>query len=236
MSHKQKYYDKRKFGENVSKRHRIILETIKKFDKKFERVLDLGCGSGYYLIKMKEELEIAELYGADISKNSINEANKLGINGSCLDLDKDVLPYHDNSLDLIISIDVIEHLFNPDLYLKEINRVLKPGGLFFIVTPNLGWWFNIIGLLGGFQPYYTETSLNTSYGHIKGGEYNFGHIRHYTKKGLTRLLESHDFKLKKTTGIEFLFRNNFWMVFDKLISHNIPHFSCHLCCILTKEE
>jgi SAM-dependent methyltransferase len=52
-----------------------------------------------------------------------------------------------------LATDVIEHLINPSVFVKEMYRVLKPGGYMILDTPNLASWHNIFALLIGIQPF-----------------------------------------------------------------------------------
>ena len=58
---------------------------------------------------------------------------------------------------------MIEHLYNPDHMLEECRRVLKPGGLLIISTPNLQAWYNRILFLFGVQPIFYEVSHEIYY-------------------------------------------------------------------------
>lgn len=101
-------------------------------------ILELGCGNGDNYRIIKSLHSDIEFYGLDIlppekvDKNIIYQQNNL---------ENALLPYPDESFDIILFIHVIEHLNNPIQLGKEINRVLKPHGLIYIETPN---WISML--------------------------------------------------------------------------------------------
>lgn len=234
MYDKEKFYNAKFYGDSVNKRHIKVLNELKQLNKTFNNILDVGCGAGHPLSYIKTDLDINDAFGLDISNDTLKYMDKLGIKGFQADLDHDPFPFEDNCFDVIISVEVIEHLNNPDLYLDEIYRVLKPSGVFVITTPNLGWWSNLIGLLFGYQPNYTDTSLNTSFGHLNGIFEPHGHLRNYSVRGLSELLKYHHFKLLKTFGIQNIGITNYIKYLDNTISNHFPKFSCHMGFVLTK--
>lgn len=105
---------------------------------KGKKVLDISCGEGYgsYLLA---EWGASEVLGVDISSEAIKKAksnfNLDNVNFKIFDaqnLDK----IKDNIFDLIVSFETIEHLDNPELFLKEIKRVGKKDAIFIISCPN----------------------------------------------------------------------------------------------------
>ena len=129
VSKKEEFYEQNPYqGGIINLRHSKISKELKKLNRNFNRVLDVGCGQGRCLSIIKEQLGIKEAFGLDIRKNTLKDIERLGIKGYCLDLDNEKFPFGDKYFDLIISVEVIEHLYNPDLYLSEIFRVLKRGG------------------------------------------------------------------------------------------------------------
>jgi ubiquinone/menaquinone biosynthesis C-methylase UbiE len=98
-------------------------------------VLDLGCGDGTHA-GMVREFFTGQIYAIDPSEQIINKAknNFSDINFKTASAYK--LPYQDNFFDLIYSIDVIEHLKEPQKMLIEVQRILKPGGVIIFQTPN----------------------------------------------------------------------------------------------------
>ena len=95
-------------------------------------VLDWGAGIGYFLDEAMKRDWIA--YGTEYTDNAVDICQRKGIKmyqGSLNAVDLEM-----SSLDVICSFEVIEHINNPIKELKEIWRLLKPGGLFYCTTPN----------------------------------------------------------------------------------------------------
>jgi SAM-dependent methyltransferase len=74
-----------------------------------------------------------------------------GIAVACHDLNQP-LPFRSDSADVITVLDVLEHLVETWRFITEVYRVLKPGGVVLIDSPNLAAWHNILGLVLGLQP------------------------------------------------------------------------------------
>lgn len=95
-------------------------------------VLDAGCGHGNYVID-EFRSKITWACGVDLNK----EFTKKNI---CLDEikhgDLSAIPYENNTFDIVLSLWVVEHLKDLPKILREIHRVLKPGGYFIFSTPN----------------------------------------------------------------------------------------------------
>ncbi len=100
------------------------------------RVLDLGCGEGYGADLLADSA--AEVVALDLAPEAIYHARlKYHRPNLCFDYgDVYALPYGDGSFDAVVSLQVLEHLHEPNRYMQEIVRVLRPGGKACLATPN----------------------------------------------------------------------------------------------------
>lgn len=121
-------------SENVIfQRHMIAyMETAKMISG---TVLEIGCGEGYGLAELAPK---AEKYLA-IDKYSTPISEELKKENNITFQEMDVPPLKgivDNSIDFVVTFQVIEHINNDELFVSEIYRVLKPGGKLILTTPN----------------------------------------------------------------------------------------------------
>lgn len=101
-------------------------------------IVDYGCGPGSY-IRKASELVGAEgnVYAVDIHELAIESVKKRIVkenlrNVTALVVSNEKCPLTDNSVDLIYALDMFHMVANPDTFLKELNRILKPDGILFI--------------------------------------------------------------------------------------------------------
>lgn len=183
--------------DRIKKVFRILSQL--KAQKHF---LDIGCGDGSLSLFFKEALGDTEVYGIDTSSSAVESAKQKGINAVTLDLNVSTLPFENNFFEVVFAGEIIEHLFDPDLMLEEIWRVLAPGGTLVITTPNLACWHSRLLLLAGFQPYNVPVSLRFwSAGKLfVSGPTGREHIRFFTPRALRALLKEHHFTIKWSGG------------------------------------
>ena len=103
---------------------------------KGKTVLDIACGTGYgsHILSTKA----LNVIGADISPEAVNYAlsNYQAENLYFSQCDALDLPFLDNSFDVVISFETIEHIKNYPKFISECRRILKPHGIFICSTPN----------------------------------------------------------------------------------------------------
>lgn len=158
--------------------------------RKNSKVLELGCADGSFISHITQKCGGAP-FGLDISPVSVRLAEKNHVKAKVHDLSKR-LPFSDNSFDLVIALEVIEHLFDTDFFISEIKRVTKKKGLIVISTPNLASISNRFKLLFGHYPKYLEYSTRGA-----------GHIHLYTLPVLIHQFSNLKLKIRQATSPNF---------------------------------
>ncbi len=120
--------------DKIKQNNRI--SVIKKLlPQNFNKILFIGCGKG-------DELRISKPGVAlDISFTAVKMAKEKNPEFKFIVADAYKLPFKENSFDLIICSEILEHIKNPDKVIPEIRRILK--GTFIATVPN---WFSFYGL------------------------------------------------------------------------------------------
>jgi len=143
------------------------------------RCLDVGCGDG------RAGTVVTGCGGAyigvDISQRAVAAARGRALDARLIK-GSDHLPFADNSFDVVLCLEVIEHVFLPDRSIQEILRVLSPGGTLIVTTPNVAYWRRRLdlALLGRWTSF--------GYGLAVGRPWADPHIRFFNAGALRRLL------------------------------------------------
>jgi 2-polyprenyl-3-methyl-5-hydroxy-6-metoxy-1,4-benzoquinol methylase len=165
------------------------------------RILDLGCGNGSFcnmLAQLGYEVVGVEESALGIALAQQHYPDCQFIRGSIYDLSTLNLP-HD--FDVVISIEVIEHLFDPSALLEAAKHYLKPMGLFILTTPYHGYWKNLaLAITGKLDGHFNVL-------------WNGGHIKFFSVATLTKLLE-----MANLTDIQFKYAGR------------VPYFWCSMLC------
>ena len=172
-------------------RKQRLLKTLKDHLESGANVLDLGCGGGQFAALLNKSGYNA--MGMDLSANAVGMAmrNNPGVEYNVLNPDGSI-PVEDNIFDAVWSTEVIEHVLDVHGFLMEINRVLKPGGLFVLTTPYHGYLKNLLITVLKFDRHFDPEGP---------------HIRFFDRKGLERCLQKAGFNPLSFDGI-----GRFWMM------------------------
>lgn len=159
-------------------------------------ILDIGCGDGQLLYLLKKELQSkndVKYYGLDISLAE-NKYNLNMIKGNC----EFNLPIKNNSIDLVLSNQVLEHLINTDDFFSEINRIMAKDGVAVVSTANLSSIQNVFFILLGLQP----LGYHTSRYHLEKWQLPVygAHVKLFNIQSLKDISKYHGFKVVKTYG------------------------------------
>ena len=115
----------------------LIFQLWKKFHPqagKKGRMLDFGCGSGLFISEFEKRYPAIDGYGIDIAQETISFCKKRGLR-NVYKFSGRQIPFPAGTFDLVTVIDVLEHIKDDSMTLREINRVLKRGGLAIILVP-----------------------------------------------------------------------------------------------------
>lgn len=160
------------------------------------RVVDLGCGDGMATVVARTVCEATSgasvrLIGLDWSESGVAQALRRGVPVARASVEAPGLPLATGSVDAVVMSELIEHLVDPDQALSEVRRVLAPGGVLLVSTPNLAAWYNRVLLPLGIQPVFSEVSLRGIFG--RPGKVVVGHLRLFTRRALVGLLKAQGF-------------------------------------------
>ena len=142
------------------------------------RILDVGCGPGKLLRVLREQGWDA--HGVDFSSVAADSARaKHGLKVKCSDLL--AAEYPQSSFDVVLFSHSLEHIYNPVETLREVHRILKPGGLLLIYVPNAGSFESHV-----FGKWWVQWDVPR-------------HLFHFTKETITKLLVETGFRRSRIT-------------------------------------
>ena len=164
-------YDKDIKGQHARSLYPALLEKLSHIP--FQSALDLGCGTGEMLKLILQKDPFKELYGIDISEEMLAVAkSKLPEQVQLFLGDSEMLPFSDGSFDVVYCNDSFHHYPSPQNVLREVHRVMKPGGTF---------------LMGDcWQPYVGRVIMNFYMRHSKEGD-----VKIYSEAELVSMLSTY---------------------------------------------
>lgn len=172
-------------------------------------LLDCGCSNGDFTTKIAYRIGTQSVYGIEFMDEIAKEAEENGVSVYHANLDCEFTIEND-TVDVVVANQIIEHLYNPDRFVKEVYRVLKKGGYAIVSTPNLASVHNLFALLFGKQPFPAHASTELILGNsfdpkhgLKHGSKGEIHVRVFTYDALTELFEYYGFRVEKTVGVGY---------------------------------
>ena len=158
-------------------------------------VLDVGCAQGYMARELNEQG--CKTYGIEMDSKAADIAGKYCekiINADVESLER--LPFDDNFFDVILCLDILEHLKRPDLALVHLRPYLSSGGYLIASIPNIARFEHRLKLFFGRFDYSDTGALSK------------GHLRFFTRKTASELIMTSGYKIEKMepTGLGSIIR------------------------------
>lgn len=174
-----------------------ILEKINQMFPKKGRLLDVGCATGAFIeLALKDGWDVIGIEPSKWASKIAKEQYGLPVQQGTINS----LKIKNQNFDVVVCLDVIEHVNSPRNLLAEINKVLKPNGLLCIVTPDKA--SKIASLLG------------EKWWHVRSD-----HIFYFTEKTINLLLASENFKILTKSRYGWTFSFDYWL---SRFKNNIP--------------
>ncbi len=187
-----------------------------------QTILDIAAGGGTDLSTCKAVFSNPKLIAYDSYKPNINNLLELGFDAHLVNLELDIFPDSDNSIDLIIANQTLEHCKEIFWIFDQVSKKLKVGGHFLIGVPNLASAHNRLALLLGYQP----TCIQSSGSHVRG----------FTKKDLENFLIRTSSDLY---SVELFQGSNFYPfppIIARFLSKLFPNFAVSIFFLLRKNK
>jgi SAM-dependent methyltransferase len=172
-------------------------------------LLDLGTHRGDFTVRVAKRLGAERVAGVELIERHAAVARGRGVAVEVADLDEG-LPFASESYDIVHANQVLEHVRRTDVFLREIRRVLKPGGLACISTNNLSSWHNVVSLGLGMQPMPMHVSDEIIVGNPLNPENRWGHrdlgrthLRLFTGRALSELAGYHGLALERLETVGY---------------------------------
>lgn len=121
--------------ENIAKVRALVVSLTKDVDTSASSAIDFGCGTGFMIDIMKDRF--SEVHGVDITQAMMREVDLSSGNVFLHEALAEQTPFPDDHFDFATAYSFMDHLCNAGEFLREVHRVLKPGGVFFAgLNPN----------------------------------------------------------------------------------------------------
>jgi SAM-dependent methyltransferase len=153
------------------------------------RVLEIGCGGGATLAWIKSVRQVSFAAGVELMAEPAGQARAVCNEVLVGDVEKLTLPFEPGSFDLILALDVLEHLVDPWAVLPRLHALLRPGGHLIASIPNVAHYSVSLPLLRGRWDY------------VRSGILDATHLRFFVQDSVERLLTCSGLVIDKTDPI-----------------------------------
>lgn len=156
------------------------------------KLLEIGAAGGNTLIYAKENGYAKHIYGIELCKlENSNQENKLLDDFIIGNIEEITIPYEKEFFDVILCVDVLEHLVDPYNLVVRLKKYLKKDGVFIASIPNI----RKLSVL------YT-IFIKGDFKYAESGILDKTHLRFFTKKNMAELFENHGYRVISITASE----------------------------------
>lgn len=211
--HLRKYLRSYSSGKRSNK-IRIVSHLLG--DIQGKSILDIGIGSGFFSRFCLQKK--AKTISLDFADAILQYHRKNDPDFQLVQADAQHLPFKNESFDIVLALDVIEHLYSPLDFLKEVNRVLKKEGRLILMTPNTANIFEKTLKLFFRIPLSILNKISAR-GLQKEDSAHCTHVQEFSVKELISMLKNSNFKILKFNTYN---ENILYKILDPLISCIFP--------------
>jgi len=165
-------------------RWHVLKNILKSHIKNDMAILDLGGNDGYISYKLRILSPLSDITVVDIDRPGLEIAKSMGLKtlyASVIDL-----PFSDKSIDIVLCLDIIEHIIEDEKCIHEISRILKKNGNIFLTTPKEN------GVTFPFMNHESIININRNWGHVRIG-YSLEKIKEMFEKNNLILLKKEQY-------------------------------------------
>lgn len=171
-----------------SNKLRNVLTSIKEENSNPSTILDVGAASGWFLHELKKKFDNADCTGIDVYGKAIDYGKKKYKDIKLLRADAHKLPFKDESFEVIVCCEVLEHVENSEAVIREMKRVLKKNGSIIVEIDTENFLFKIV--------WYFWTTL-------RKGVWRDSHVHSFGVKKLKTLFIKEGLKIKSMKIFNF---------------------------------
>lgn len=176
--------------KGLEKTYSSLFKYINTYNIEKNKFLDVGCANGF-LVKKAKDFGFKHVYGSEISFKAINASDE-SIKKNILQGPFDPKNYKENSFDVVFFAMIIEHFENPNKFLNDVYKILKPGGLLIGITHD--------------EKHFLSKILKNKHPII-----NDEHIAVFDKNTLKKIMKKNLFKVLNTENLKNYYSISYWL-------------------------
>lgn len=191
----EKLYKKSRFNygsqeHNLRKSYGEVLRKASKYLKKKDRLLDIGCGNGFFLLEALEQ-GYKEVYGIEPSRHAVDLADPRIKNKIKISILREN-QFEPAFFDAVCLFQVIDHIEEPNKVLSICSKYLKKDGIIIIISHNVNALSSLI--LGERSPIF-----------------DIEHTQLFSKKTISRILINNGFKILEISDLSNIYTLDYWL-------------------------